>query len=315
MTHAGIGTIFDEYQTHLARRVQKFVTAKLRIDSEEYVGRYWCDWCRTKYCRAARSSASTFLISSADSPVRFAGPANTTASSLRSSNTVLVIKRPTRRPVVLSTNELPFPCVHLDALHLLLFLPMPVPVPVPALVFVQPRLFARVARASTAVAILCDDFCLPGKRGKAGEGERRCQRRPLPPAGFPGGRQRLLLLLAPSMPYHRSRRRRSRCRFRWKWSCGQPLRCVEYRLYSFVFGLSAGALVLKRVSPCHTVTVFLPLLLSLPRRRQAACMETEREQAVRTLFYETLNRLRQEEKNVKAEAWMFEGSRHTLPDN
>lgn len=44
-------------------------------------------------------------------------------------------------------------------------------------------------------------------------------------------------------------------------------------------------------------------------------METESEQAVRTLFYETLNRLRQEEKNVKAEAWMFEGSRHTLPDN
>ena len=32
--------------------------------------------------------------------------------------------------------------------------------------------------------------------------------------------------------------------------------------------------------------------------------------AVRELFYETLNSLREEEKKIKAEAWMFEGERH-----
>ena len=32
--------------------------------------------------------------------------------------------------------------------------------------------------------------------------------------------------------------------------------------------------------------------------------------AVRELFYETLNNLREEEKKIKAEAWMFEGERH-----
>ena len=34
--------------------------------------------------------------------------------------------------------------------------------------------------------------------------------------------------------------------------------------------------------------------------------------AVRELFYETLNNLREEEKKIKAEAWMFERDRHTL---
>lgn len=57
------------------------------------------------------------------------------------------------------------------------------------------------------------------------------------------------------------------------------------------------------------------LTLAPRRTPQAASTQAESAQAVRALFYETLNRLRQEEKKVKAEAWMFDEQRHSLPDN